>query len=152
MLSCGGLLTADDIERHTTSRIGRRESVLNREDPPQLIAVLGEAVLHRMIGGASVMRDQLKDLLDMAERPNLHLHILPNDAHENAGLSGSFILARLPEGGELGHLDTPLRAVLLEQVEDIAALQRRWESLRSDCLPERQSIQLIREAAETWTT
>lgn len=49
-------------------------------------------------------------------------------------------------------MDTPLRGMVVERDDDIAALQARWESLRCDCLSERQSIEMIREAAETCTT
>jgi uncharacterized protein DUF5753 len=50
-----------------------RQSVFDRADPPHLVTILGESVLHRLIGSAAIMSDQLNHLGDMAERPNVQV-------------------------------------------------------------------------------
>ncbi|WP_420160052.1 DUF5753 domain-containing protein [Nocardiopsis sp. CNT-189] len=59
----GGRLTGDgEVKRRVEARMARRE-ILNRFEPVHLRAVIDEAVLHRSIGGAAVMREQLEYLL-----------------------------------------------------------------------------------------
>ncbi|MFI9643076.1 Scr1 family TA system antitoxin-like transcriptional regulator [Micromonospora sp. NPDC051925] len=79
------------------------------------------------------------------------LHVVPADAGMHAGLAGPFILVRVPDGGEVAHLDSALRAHITDRPDDVDSLQRRWESLRGEALPRRASRDLIRELAKSWT-
>src|SRR5690348_12958665 len=67
-----------------------RQLVFDRADPPHLVTILGESVLHRLIGSAAIMSDQLSHLADMAERPNVQVQVVPSARGANAGLSGGF--------------------------------------------------------------
>jgi transcriptional regulator with XRE-family HTH domain len=150
VLSGGGMLREGEIEQRVTSRLAR-QAVLSRDTPPEFVAVVDEAVLRRRIGGPEVMVGQLAHLLRLTESTHVHLHVVPADAGMHAGLAGAFILARSPEGGEVAHLDTPLRAHVTDRPDDVDSLQRRWESLRGEALPRRASQQMMREVAESWT-
>jgi hypothetical protein len=58
----------------------RRQRLLVREpDPLQVHYVLDEAVLRRRVGSAEIMRQQLDHLVELAERPNVTLQVLPFD-------------------------------------------------------------------------
>jgi Domain of unknown function (DUF5753) len=70
-----------------------RQSVLDRADPPHVIAVLDESALHRLIGSPVIMSEQLSHLGDMAERTNVQVQVVPSTRGANAGLSGGFALA-----------------------------------------------------------
>ncbi|MGN9805974.1 helix-turn-helix domain-containing protein [Micromonospora sp. L32] len=150
VLSGGGMLREVEIEQRLTSRLAR-QAVLARDAPPEVVFVVDEAALRRRIGGPAVMAEQFAHLLRVTELPHVDLLVVPVDAGMHAGLAGAFILARTPEGGEVAHLDTPLRAHLSDRSDDVDSLQRRWESLRGEALPRRASQQLIREVAESWT-
>jgi Domain of unknown function (DUF5753) len=50
-----------------------RQRVLDAEIPLRLSVVLDESVLRRAAGGAEVMRDQLRHLVQAANRPNVDL-------------------------------------------------------------------------------
>ncbi len=67
------------IERRVRLRM-RRQQVLAREPPLELIVVLDESVLRRRVGDDSVMYDQLRWLAQSADRPNVTLRILPLNA------------------------------------------------------------------------
>lgn len=62
-----------------------RQSVLSRADPPEVIAVLHELVLRRLIGSPVVMHDQLAHLAELADRPNISVHVVPSSAGAHAG-------------------------------------------------------------------
>jgi hypothetical protein len=50
------------------------------------VAVLDESVLHRLIGSAQVMHDQLTSLAELSVRPYISIEVVPASAGANAGL------------------------------------------------------------------
>lgn len=86
-----------------------RQAILDRTDPPKLQMVLDEALLRRSIGGSAVMRAQLRHLIEMSQRPNITLQVVPFKAGGHAAAGGSFSLLRFDE------LDVP-DVVYLEQL------------------------------------
>jgi len=64
--------------------------VLDRDDL-QLSVVLDESILKRRIGDASVMHEQLLRLVEVGDRPNLRLQILPLDAQHTV-VGESFVI------------------------------------------------------------
>jgi hypothetical protein len=58
-------LDPEEVERLLQVRLARQE-ILTREDRPRLWAVIDEAVIHRVVGSISVMRGQLRHLVEYA--------------------------------------------------------------------------------------
>ncbi|MGH3466657.1 MAG: helix-turn-helix domain-containing protein [Thermocrispum sp.] len=102
---------------------------------------------HRGVGGSAVMRSQLAYLL---EAPAV-LQVLPNGADTYRHLEGSFAWAAL-DGTRVGYVDTPARGFVLGGAQVSSKMQRRWEIIRGEALPRRQSKDLILKAAEEWTS
>ncbi|WP_327030506.1 helix-turn-helix transcriptional regulator [Micromonospora sp. NBC_01740] len=151
VLEDGGLVTGAEVEERMAARL-QRQQILDRAQPPQLVAVVDESVLHRpVVDQFGVMREQIEHLIELAARPHIHLHVIPAEVGVHAGVAGPFILAGYADGGWVAHLDSPLRAQVLDRAEDIASLHRRWESVRSEALPRRQSLVLMQEVAKTWS-
>ena len=136
---------ADDL---VTVRLDR-QAILERPDPPHVVAVVGEPVLRGLIGSAQIMADQLARVADMAERPNISVQVLPSDSGANAGLSGAFDLASSDGAPEV---------LRMEAVEDVTTEGRSlvrqatdiFVRVQADALPRAASLGLIREAAEQW--
>ncbi|MCW3815399.1 helix-turn-helix transcriptional regulator [Micromonospora sp. DR5-3] len=151
VLRDGGLVPDDEVERRVAGRL-QRQQILDRPQPPQLVAVMDESVLRRPVTDQfDLMRHQLGHLLTLAARPQVHLHVIPADVGVHAGIAGPFILAGYADGGWVAHLDNPLRAQVLDRSDEISSLHRRWESVRSEALSRRQSLDLIQEVAKTWS-
>lgn len=55
----------EDVERSVEARLQRQE-ILAREHPPMFVAVMGEEMLRRPIGGHAVMRAQFEHLVDVS--------------------------------------------------------------------------------------
>jgi transcriptional regulator with XRE-family HTH domain len=141
---------SDDQASELTDARLERQAVLEQPDPPQVIVVLDETVLHRKIGTAVTMAEQLDHLARVAELVNISIHVLPaTDA--NAGLSGAFSLASTD-----GTPDTLVLETIEDQVTHDRALVRRasilFDLVRRDALPRGQSRDLILEASNTWKT
>lgn len=65
-----------EVERRVELR-RHRARLLLRQEAPQLWAVIDESVLLRVLGSTDVMREQLTHLVEMAERPNVTVQIVP---------------------------------------------------------------------------
>jgi hypothetical protein len=74
-----------------------RKKPLEGPDPLVLHALIDESVLHREIGGLDVLREQYAHLLEMAERPNITLQVIPYTAGAYGTMNGSCIIIDYPE-------------------------------------------------------
>lgn len=82
---------AEEISDRIRVRM-QRQSLLDREDDFNLWVVLDEAALSRPVGGDEVMREQLRRLLNAAERPNVKIQLLPFEIGAHAGMDGTFAI------------------------------------------------------------
>ncbi len=87
------------IDRSVELRM-QRQRVLTGEEPVKLWCILNEPVICRMIGGPSVMRDQLAHLLEVSQWPNVTLQVLPLSSGVHPALNGPFCILEFPERGD----------------------------------------------------
>lgn len=147
----GQALTQEEVEELASARLAR-QAILTRDRAPLFVAVVDEQVIRRPAGGnRALMAEQLAHLVSCAELPNVQLHVVPFDTPTYPGLDGPFILAELPDGTRVAHVDSQARAQIIDKASDIATLERRWERIRGEALPRGRSLDLLREAARSWT-
>ena len=87
---------AREIDRRVGLRLAR-QVVFTRPNPPNIWVVLDEAVLRRHIGGSEVMRAQIKHLIEIAQRPNVTVQVIPFNAGGHAAAGGPFSILRFAE-------------------------------------------------------
>jgi transcriptional regulator with XRE-family HTH domain len=142
-----GLLQTDDYMRavvrgahleDNSEEVGRRvrlrmarQTLLTREQPPRLWAVVDEAALRRPVGGRKVMRGQLERLLEASKLPNVTLQVLPFAAGAHAAMVGSFSILRfgdqeLPDVVYLEHLTS---ASYLSKTDEVDRYLHVMESI-----------------------
>jgi transcriptional regulator with XRE-family HTH domain len=131
--------TPHQIERWVGVRIARQRR-LTEEDPLQLAAVIAEGALRVAVGGAEVMRAQLKRIVDVAARPNVELRVLPFEAGAHGGMTGTFTILRFHDEQDVVTFETRGGDVYYEDVEPFAQALRR---LTADALPQRKSVAMI---------
>lgn len=151
VLRLNDLMSAEEVDRQVDARMGRQE-ILTSDAPPQVVTVLDESALLRAGEEfAGLMAEQVAHLTAMAELPHIHLHLIPRSTGLHIGLSGPFALARSGEGGGwVGHIENQLGGIVVESDDGVATLQARWENVRSEALPRRQSLDLVKGSA-AWT-
>jgi transcriptional regulator with XRE-family HTH domain len=86
-----------EIDRRLELRL-RRQEILGPPQPVRLWVVIDEAALRRPIGGRAVMREQLRHLLEMNERTNVTVQVMPFDRGGQTVVGGGVSLLRLPGG------------------------------------------------------
>ncbi|AVT28271.1 MULTISPECIES: helix-turn-helix transcriptional regulator [unclassified Plantactinospora] len=140
----------DSIDAIVATRLGRQEILYRRPDPCQLVAVIDEGVLHRRVGDAEVMRDQLKALVAACEHPNVRVQVVPFEAGAYVGLDGPLVVATV-DGRSVGFLEGHLKGRVVESPDATTDLEGAWEAIRDYALPGNQSLDLITRTTEKWT-
>ncbi|MGW4795043.1 helix-turn-helix domain-containing protein [Nonomuraea sp. NPDC004297] len=136
-------VTGEEIETAVRDRMARKE-IFRRASPPTLYAVLDESILHRPIGGESVTRDQLAFLIEVARHP-ITIQILPFSAQVTAGLLGGCLIAHSATGPTAAYIDSPVAGKVWGGESEIETLVRRYQTCRSEALPQSVSIRKINE-------
>jgi transcriptional regulator with XRE-family HTH domain len=108
---------ATEIDQRVELRMAR-QALLTGGQPTHLWAVLDEAVLRRPAGRPGVMRRQLQHILQVAERPNVTIQVIPFAAGAHAAAGGPFSILRFSER------DLP-DVVYLEQLTSALYLDKR---------------------------
>ncbi|MFE7120878.1 helix-turn-helix domain-containing protein [Streptomyces sp. NPDC057654] len=127
--------TPEAVETAVRFRI-QRQSVVTRENPPAIHAVLHEAALHVRFGGTEVMRKQLLHLVALADLPNVTIQVLPFTSAAVSAINTPFCLLTSHTGAlETVQMDHPAQAVYLHTPDATSRYRRQFELLRSTALP-----------------
>ncbi|WP_433237515.1 helix-turn-helix domain-containing protein [Actinomadura nitritigenes] len=146
--------TPRQVERRLDLRM-RRQEILRREIPLTLSAVIDESVLLRDIGGRDIMQRQMLDLLDLAELPNVHVHVLPLDVDREPIFSDTFTLLEFAPAydvvfPDVVYLDNLVTMAVLQDDGATHTYRLCWDALRSVSLSAQESRRRIARAAEEW--
>jgi Domain of unknown function (DUF5753)/Helix-turn-helix domain len=109
-----------EIEKRTELR-RHRQNVLRRSAPPQLWAVIDEAVLRRRVGTRAVMREQVESLIEATRLAHVRLQVIPFDAGGHAPAGCPFAILRFPERGlpDVVYVEQLTSAVYLDKPADV---------------------------------
>ncbi|MGW1151959.1 helix-turn-helix domain-containing protein [Streptomyces rubiginosohelvolus] len=124
-----------------------RQSVLTRETPLTLWAIIGEAALRTRCSDERIMHDQLGRLLALATRPTITIQVLPSTAAPHVGQMGSWSILSYGAHAELSvaYMESLTNALYVEERQDVAIYQDAAEQLRAAALPTGRSVEMIRE-------
>jgi len=134
-----------EIDRRVQLRMAR-QVILNMPDPPSLTVVLDEALLKRPIGGSRAMRAQLKHLIEMSQRPNVTIHVIPFKAGGHAAAGGSFTLLHFAgyDLPDVVYLEQLTSAQYLDRHDIVAGYLAVMDRLCADALTPESSINVLR--------
>ncbi|MGH3964526.1 MAG: helix-turn-helix domain-containing protein [Pseudonocardiaceae bacterium] len=144
--------TADTLEEKIERMIGlrmTRQQILGGDAPVSFTTVVDESVLRRVIGNPEVMRGQLTKLLEVAERPNVEVRVLPLRRGAHAGLDGSFWLYEMPDlYPDVAYVDNLAGAVYVEEDAAVDRFRQAYHQLSAAALDGKESAALIVAAAK----
>lgn len=110
MIQAGPVKISDDQVQSRVEARMKRQQALHENPALEIVAVIDEAALHRVVGSEAVMRAQIEHLKEAARQPNITLHVIPFEAGAHAGMSGSFNILQFPEPTDLDAVFTDLVA------------------------------------------
>ncbi|MEU8623881.1 helix-turn-helix transcriptional regulator [Streptomyces sp. NPDC048669] len=139
----------DRIEDVVTGR-AKRQQRLYGEAPLPIHAVIWEAALRQMVGGPTVMGRQLTHLCQLAERPNVHIQVLPFRVGANSGIGGPFAVLSFGENEavDVVHMDAPRSTIWVENAEESAAFVVMFNYLMKMSLSPHDSIEFMHGIAK----
>jgi transcriptional regulator with XRE-family HTH domain len=141
-------LDRDEVERRVEVRMARQK-ILTRDDRPRLWAVIDEAVISRVVGGAEVMREQLRHLADAAQQGKTTVQVVPYRAGAHAGTTGPFVILEFHETTDpaMVYVETLAGDIYLEERSDVNRYTLAFDRLVAAALHPDDSVQLIEQAA-----
>ncbi|MDH6131023.1 transcriptional regulator with XRE-family HTH domain [Kitasatospora sp. MAA4] len=144
--------SAEDVERRVALRM-ERQQILERRDPPQLWAIVGEAVIRRPVGDAATMAVQLNHLATMAdERPNITVQVLPFSAGAHAAMGSSFsVLSFTDIPGSVAYSEATTSSIYTERESEVARHDETFLRLMASSVQPERSVSWLREVAEEYT-
>ncbi|SBU94917.1 Helix-turn-helix domain-containing protein [Streptomyces sp. Ncost-T6T-1] len=137
-------VTEEERDSYIEVRKARQE-IFTRDNPPQYVCLLDEAVLRREVGGPAVMVAQLDKILEMNNPPKLTIQVVPFSQGWHAGADGAFNIYSYPDPMDLDvvNLDYLDGALYLEEDQPVGRYQLAFDELRATALASRQSMELI---------
>jgi transcriptional regulator with XRE-family HTH domain len=136
--------SAEEVGRRVRLRMAR-QTLLTREQPPRLWAVLDEAALRRPVGGREVMRGQLERLIEATKLPNVTLQVLPFRAGAHPAMQGAFSILRFAdrELPDLVYLEHLTNAVYLDKRDEVERYLDVMELLCVQSDPPARTVELL---------
>lgn len=135
-----------DIDAAAAARQTRQE-VLSRRNPPRYEVLIDETALRRRSCPEEVMRDQLRHLATIAERPNVTLRILPLDAEVGGNYMAvnSFAIFEFadPADPTIVAVETATSDLHLGDEEDITRYKLDFDRLSAAALSADESAALV---------
>jgi transcriptional regulator with XRE-family HTH domain len=118
------------VEQRVQGRMARQQ-LLDRENPPRFEAVVDESVLHRAVGSGAVMRVQLQRLLELSERPNFTLRVIPYEAGALPAGNNKFIILRFAsaEVKDVVFIEGLTRELYLDDPDEVETYNTTFRTL-----------------------
>ena len=142
----------DEADRKIEVRLARQER-LTGDDPPEYWAVLNEAVIRRVVGGADVMRKQLDHIAELSELPHVNVQVLPFSAGVHPAMDGGFRILGFPESADpdVVYLENQAGSLYLEEEPEIDRYARMFSHLIAKALDPEESRRMIARVARDLT-
>jgi len=140
---------ASDVERRVALRMARQQ-FLTRPDAPDLWVALDEAAVCRPVGSRAVRRVQLQHLIEMAQRPNITLQVVPWQVGGPAAVSGPFTILRFaePAVADVVYLEHLASACYLEKERDTVSYLALMDGLCVEAKSAEASLGFLRRIIE----
>ncbi|MEW1660025.1 helix-turn-helix transcriptional regulator [Streptomyces sp. NPDC093707] len=139
--------TQKDADALVQVRQARKAVLTRATGPVALRTVIDESALHPRSGSTSdVMRDQLLSLLDMSERGNVSIRVMPLDAPVHSGLTSNMTVMDFRHPWpSLVTIDHIRGGVFLDQPADVSAFSEAFDAVYDAALPVDDSREVIKK-------
>lgn len=130
----------------------RRQQLLEKEPRPRYRALLDEAVLHRLVGGPTVMAGQLDRILKHQEDQTAAVQVIPFRIGAHAGADSNFQFLEFEESsvqGPVVFVEGLFSNLYQERPAEISRYREAIDQLRDASLSIRDSMILISQIRRT---
>jgi transcriptional regulator with XRE-family HTH domain len=136
-------LAPDRIDELVEVRMMRQRR-LTQEPPLTVSVVIDEAAIHRVVGGAAIMRAQLDRLIKMASMPNVTMQVIPFAAGAHPALDCAFRILEFTDAvPEVVYVEALSGGFFVERPDQISTYNKTFDHLRVIALNPQESIELV---------
>ncbi|HEV2253395.1 MAG TPA: helix-turn-helix transcriptional regulator [Streptosporangiaceae bacterium] len=149
MLANPAMISPDKLDNLISIRQAR-QARLEQGTDVRLDAVIWEAAVITTIGGDEVQRGQLARLLELMNRPNISVQVLPLEAGDKANMSGSFVTFSFGSERSVStvFVETLTSSQYLEGDQELRGYTLVFDALRSAALSPAASATRISQRLE----
>jgi len=127
-----------------------RQKLLSQPKPPRYRALLDEAVLHRQVGGPSVMKAQLEKMLLLVREERAAVQVIPYEVGAYGAIDSNFDYlefagSMLPD---LVFVEGLVSHLYLERPDELERYREALDYLRDEALNPRDSARKIEEVRD----
>lgn len=125
------------IERQVALRLERQDTLFRREPPPKIVAVLGAGVLHRQVGGGSVMAVQVDRLRQLDKLDHVEIKVLTWESGAHAAMVGAFQILNFPdpEDPDVVYLEAQVGGRYLEKATELDTYRWMFDTVNRQAAP-----------------
>jgi len=138
-----------DVDRVVELRMARTERLHTADKPLELHAVTTEAALRLRMADPAVHKAQLQHLLDLSERPNVTIQVLPPEAGYHDAHRGQFGLLEFEEVRALAYTETIDSALYVQDPDQVKNYALVAKALEEQALDPDETKKLIAEVIAT---
>ncbi|MFD1659539.1 helix-turn-helix domain-containing protein [Streptomyces caeni] len=140
-------LEEEAIEQHLNARLAR-QSLLTRKNPCVVFSfILEEGALHRMVGGRSVMGEQLARLRDCTRMRNVEIQVMPTQRAAHSGVNGQIVLLETVERRQFVSIEAQGIVNIRSDRDEVSEFCLQYGMLRSQALNTEESARFIEHLA-----
>jgi len=149
MLANPAMISPDKLENFISIR-HERQARLEQGTDVRLDAVIWEVALITTVGSDEVQRGQLSRLLELMDRPNISVQVLPLEAGDKASMSGSFVMFSFGRERSVStvFVENLTSSQYLERDQELRGYTLVFDALRSAALSPAASAARIRQRLE----
>ncbi|MGW0031900.1 helix-turn-helix domain-containing protein [Streptomyces sp. NPDC003314] len=134
----------DQIEIHLAARMERTKILTER--PHTIYSfIIEEHALRRQVCAPEIMREQIDHILDLCERRNIDIQVMPQSRGHHAGLGGPLCLLETLENAWYAYSEGQATGNLISDPKVVSLLQQRYARMRAQALSVEDSVSLLRE-------
>jgi transcriptional regulator with XRE-family HTH domain len=149
MLTNPAMISPDKLDNLISIK-QERQARLEQGTDARLDAVIWEPALMTTVGGNEIHRGQLGRLLEVTNRPNISIQVLPLDAGGQASMSNSFVLFSFGSEQAVSTIfvENLTSSQYLEMEQELRGYTLVFDALRSAALSPAASATRIRQLLE----
>jgi transcriptional regulator with XRE-family HTH domain len=136
----------DQADKRLRIRLDRQR-ILTRRDPVRFSALIGEQAMRENFGGPEIMSDQIDHLLEVSERTNISLRIVPSGIGYHPGLIGPFDIYEFADAPPIASVEHVSSTAFLHEESQTTGHKHDAKVLRGLALSEEATRALLQEAA-----
>src|ERR1051326_5208327 len=119
-----------DVATRVALRLGRQKIITRQKQPAELTAYIDSEALIRPVARPMVMADQMRHLLEMAQRPNIEIRLVSSTSPGYSPvLAGPFMLIEFPSADPVVHLEHYRASAFLWEEDDVRAFSTAVEKI-----------------------